>query len=257
MLISPWTQKTRELPKMYENLAVIMYSHSSYSDAWQMFMGQFDKYFPKEVKRYVFVDDDKGIVGENWTTVLYKDSDSYNERFSHCLKSVSEDYCILNHEDMPLYSEPNFGELERCLNILESEQKLHYIKLIKGGELRDIPYNSVPNLFSIPHDSQSIFAVQPTLWKTEKLKVVYQETKVDNIRQFEPQSQNTCRQNSIYGAYYFDSEPLRGLYHHDSSIYPFIATAIVKGRWNLAEYYFEITELAKEYNIDLKERGTV
>ena len=257
MLISPWTQKTRELPKMYENLAVIMYSHSSYSDAWQMFMGQFDKYFPKEVKRYVFVDDDKGIVGENWTTVLYKDSDSYNERFSHCLKSVSEDYCILNHEDMPLYSEPNFGELKRCLNILESEQKLHYIRLIKGGEFRDIPYNSVPNLFSIPHDSQSIFAIQPTLWKTEKLKVVYQETKVDNIRQFEPQSQNTCRQNSIYGAYYFDSEPKRGLYHHDSSIYPYVATAIVKGRWNLAEYYFEITELAKEYNIDLKERGTL
>jgi len=242
---------------MYENLAVIMYSHSSYSDAWQMFMGQFDKYFPKEVKRYVFVDDDKGIVGENWNTVLYKDSDSYNERFSHCLESVSEDYCILNHEDMPLYSEPNFGELERCLSILESEQKLHYIKLIKGGELRDIPYYSVPNLFSIPHDSQNIFAVQPTLWKTEKLKVVYQETKVDNIRQFEPQSQNTCRQNSIHGAYYFDSEPTRGLYHHDSSIYPYVATAIVKGRWNLAEYYFEIIELTKEYNIDLKERGTV
>ena len=242
---------------MYENIAIIMYSHSSYSDAWQMFMGQVDKYFPKETKRYVFVDDDKGIIGENWKTVIYNDSYSYNERFSHCLESGAESYCILNHEDMPLYSEPNFTELDRCLEILEEEQGLHYIKLIKGGELRDIPYNNVPNLFAIPHDSQTIFAVQPTIWKTDKLKVVYRETKVDHIRQFEPLSQNVCRQNSIHGAYYFNSEPKRGLFHHDSSIYPYVATAIVKGRWNLAEYYFEITNLANQYDVDLKQRGTL
>tara|TARA_B100000085_G_scaffold123031_1_gene111991 strand:- start:2755 stop:3483 length:729 start_codon:yes stop_codon:yes gene_type:complete len=242
---------------MYKNIAIIMYSHSSYSDAWQMFMGQIDKYFPKETKRYVFVDDDKGIVGKNWTTVLYKDSDSYNERFSHCLESVTEEYCILNHEDMPLYSKPNFTELERCLTTLQEQQGLDYIKLIKGGELRDISYNNIPNIFQIPHDSNCIFAVQPTLWKTDRLRLVYNKTKVNHIREFEPLSQQVCRDNSIHGAYYFNSEPLRGLFHHDSSIYPYVATAIVKGRWNLAEYYFEITDLAKQYDVDLKERGTL
>ena len=35
---------------------IIMYSHSSYSDAWEMFCGQIEKYFPKKIKRYAFVD---------------------------------------------------------------------------------------------------------------------------------------------------------------------------------------------------------
>jgi len=242
---------------MYKDLAIIMYSHSSYSDAWKIFMGQIDSYFPATVKRYAFVDDDLGMVESDWNVVLYQDSESYNERFSHCLKQVPEKYCVLNHEDMPLYESPNFEELDRCLSILESEPAIDYVKLIKGGELRDIPYKEYPKLFEIPHDSEYIFAVQPTIWETDKLKVIYDRTRVNHIREFEPLSQHVCRQNSIHGIYYFNSEPKRGFYHHDSTIYPYIATAIVNGRWNLAEYYFEITKLADQYNIDLKERGTL
>jgi len=220
-------------------------------------MGQIDSYFPYEVKRYVFVDNEINEVRDNWNVILYEDSQSYNERFSHCLEQVSEKYCILNHEDMPLYEAPNIEELKRCVSVMGPDQELDYIKLIKGGELRDIPYKDHSNLFQIPHDSEHIFAVQPTIWKTDKLKVIYNKTKVNHIREFEPLSQHVCRQNSIHGAYYFNSEPKRGFYHYDSSIYPYVATAIVKGRWNLAEYYFELTKLADQYDIDLEERGTL
>jgi hypothetical protein len=62
---------------MNKETAIIMYSHSSYSDVWGMFMGQIDKYFSNDVKKYVFVDDDKGLVENNWNIVLYDDSMSF------------------------------------------------------------------------------------------------------------------------------------------------------------------------------------
>ena len=241
---------------MNKETAIIMYSHSSYSDVWGLFMGQIDKYFSNDVKKYAFVDDDKGLIDNNWNIVLYDDSMSYDVRFSTCLESVKEQYCILHHEDMPLITKPNIEELQRCHGILKNEPELDYIKLIKGGEVRDIPYKEYNNLYDIPHDAQYIFAVQPTIWKTDKLKIVYNNTKTNHIREFEPKSQTTCVENSIHGAYYFNSEVdlKRGGTHYDSSIYPYVATAIVKGRWNLAEYYVEISNLAREYKVNLGDR---
>ena len=54
----------------------------------------------------------------------------------------------------------------------------------------------------------------------------------------------------------FEKTPKRGTYHYDSTIYPFIATAIVKGKWNTMEYVKELTELSAEFNINLDLRGT-
>ena len=45
--------------------------------------------------------------------------------------------------------------------------------------------------------------------------------------------------------------------HHDSSTYPYIATAIVKGMWNVSEYPEELKEVFNEYSIDYKEVSEV
>ena len=49
----------------------------------------------------------------------------------------------------------------------------------------------------------------------------------------------------------------RGLYHYDSTIFPYIATAINKGKWNMSEYSKELDFLFKEYNVNPFERGIV
>jgi len=54
--------------------------------------------------------------------------------------------------------------------------------------------------------------------------------------------------------YYYNGEPKRGG-HHDSSIYPYIATAVVKGKWNLSEYKNELLPLLNEHNIVIENRG--
>jgi hypothetical protein len=43
--------------------------------------------------------------------------------------------------------------------------------------------------------------------------------------------------------------------HWDSSIFPYIATAIVKGKWNIGEYEKELKPILDEWNIDVNVRG--
>ena len=44
--------------------------------------------------------------------------------------------------------------------------------------------------------------------------------------------------------------------HWDSKTFPYIATAIVKGKWNLSEYKQELGMILSSYKIDLGARGT-
>jgi hypothetical protein len=55
--------------------------------------------------------------------------------------------------------------------------------------------------------------------------------------------------------YYYNEEKKRGLNHYDSSIYPYIATALVRGKWNLSEYNFELKPLLEKYKIEINLRG--
>ena len=41
----------------------------------------------------------------------------------------------------------------------------------------------------------------------------------------------------------YKGENKRGAHHYDSSVYPYIATAIVKGKWNVTEYKNELTNI--------------
>ena len=44
--------------------------------------------------------------------------------------------------------------------------------------------------------------------------------------------------------------------HWDSKTYPYIATAIVKGKWNLSEYQSELGFILNSNRVDLSARGT-
>jgi len=52
-----------------------------------------------------------------------------------------------------------------------------------------------------------------------------------------------------------EQEAKRGLYDYDSNIFPYIATAIVKGKWNYSEYKNELDILFDMYKINKMERG--
>ena len=52
---------------------------------------------------------------------------------------------------------------------------------------------------------------------------------------------------------YLNGEKIGG--HHNSYSYPYIATAIVQGKWNTLEYKDELDIIFNDYNIDKNIRG--
>jgi hypothetical protein len=73
--------------------------------------------------------------------------------------------------------------------------------------------------------------------------------------QHEPGGSDICRQLGIRGLQHYGGNPKRGLQHYDSTVYPCIATAVVKGVWNISEYPEEMKSIINEFNIDCRKRG--
>ena len=243
-----------------KSTAIIMYSHSDYSDIWEMFTSQVDKYF-KDIKKYAFIDKDVNkILPDHWEQVYYNEEEQYDRRVQSCLVNIKEEYCIFHHEDMVLFDTPDYAKLEKCKSILEDED-ISYIKLIKGGlysdHHQDIQFNNHDGIYLLEHSTRFIFAVQPSLWRTEDLLEIYSETDIDEIHEFEVMASQVCKQLNIDGLYTYNGEKKRGMFHWDSNTYPYIATAIVKGKWNISEYEKEMTPLLEQYNIIKEDRGFV
>jgi hypothetical protein len=157
---------------------------------------------------------------------------------------------------MVLYDKPNLIKIEDLYNFL-SEYKVDYIKLLKGGHVQDIPLDKMPidNLFWIPHTNLS-YTNQPTIWKMDSLKLVFEKTPNTSIRDFEIKASNYVNTSNLLGLYWHAGEEKRGLYHWDSSVYPF-GGMISKGKWVYSEYNKELTYLHKKYDVDKTLRGVI
>jgi|TARA_R110002020_G_scaffold441583_2_gene652497 hypothetical protein len=241
-----------------KDVSIIMYSHHDYGDVWPMFTGQIDKYIAPGVKRLIFCNPTTNIIPDNWHLIQYEENLAYNKKVYECLDKVDTEFCLYHQEDMPLYDAPNIKAIETFLPEI-SKGEIDFVKLIKGGLNDDTPYDFLksPYLFKIPKNAQYLYANQPSVWKTSRLKQVFEHTFSPTIREFETGAQATCRSLNIKGCYTYNNESKRGELHWDSSIYPYVATAIVKGKWNTSQYPFELGTLFKEYGLNPSTRGEI
>jgi len=237
---------------MKEGVTLFMYSHSSYSDVWDVFFQQAEKYLQNYKK--VLFSDKVQEVPDSWELIQYKDSDSYSERMSSCLEKIETDLCFLHHEDMFLYDEPKYDILKEYENIVRNED-VDFVRLLRSTDAPFENYKDSETLYLVPSYSQYFFSVQPSICKTDSLLKIYKNTKIDHIHEFEPRVQVTCRNLDIKGLFHYDHENKRGMFHYDSNVYPYVATAIVKGKWNFSEYTYELKPLIEEKGIDINIRG--
>jgi len=237
------------------DLAFICYSHSEYSDVWDMFFGQLNEFIPNS-KKYLFTNELVKDVPKDVEVIIYDDTVDYSNKVLKCLSTIKEKFCIFHQEDMVLYDKPNLIKIEDLYNFL-SEYKVDYIKLLKGGHVQDIPLDKMPidNLFWIPHTNLS-YTNQPTIWKMDSLKLVFEKTPNTSIRDFEIKASNYVNTSNLLGLYWHAGEEKRGLYHWDSSVYPF-GGMISKGKWVYSEYNKELTYLHKKYDVDKTLRGVI
>lgn len=231
----------------------IFYSHSDYSDIWDVLFGQCDKYL-KNQSKVLFTDmAGKGNVPKDWDVVYYDEKLPYQERVTSCLAQLEDEIVVFSHEDMIPCDDIDFKTLKDFEELIRDDS-VDFIKLLRGG-YSDNHLQSKEHAYLVDCPPDMVFTIQPTICKKDRLMTMYSETPGSSIWEFEAQTLHTAAHHEFAGRMaYRSTDKKRGMYHYDSSTYPYIATAIVKGKWYTSDYP-EIKDLLKSYKIDITERG--
>ena len=233
---------------MFEKLCSVTYTNSKCSDVWEVFTKQQEKYcgLPN------FFLSDKTIPNYDESTFIYNNEDSYYSVWLKNLPNIKYEYFIYLQEDFILYDYVNKSLLEEYLNFLISNKEYSFVRLIKSGNLNNKKISE--HLYEIESTNSDIFSMQPSIWRTEDFLEIMMGTK--NQIWLENQSyRDYMIEKKMKGVYHYDNENKRGLNHFDSSVYPYIATALVKGKWNLSEYKKELGDILESNNVDINQRG--
>ena len=222
---------------------ILVYTHTDVDWVWPYWFKQADK-FLSDYDKIMLVNDARKVNREDYQVIEYSDKNKYTTRVVEALDKLHpEEVVMFHHEDMFLYDNPNH-KLIAELSDLVKEDKAHFIKLIRVGDIKETHLHT--SLSENP--SNLLFAIQPTICKVKNLREVYANTKGETIWQFEEMSTETIIDKEFLTYYTFtEGDELRGSAHYDSAIYPYVATAVVKGKWNKAEYPEELRNIFDEH----------
>jgi len=226
------------------SVPIIVYTHTDMKDIWPMFFGQLKKYIG-DTKVYVAVNEDDTQIFD-YIRIIYDDTKEYTERWKDILDKIDEETFMFMHEDMILFDKIDFQSLETYISYIKNESA-ESIKLILAGDRfveSAIDKTLVTNQYAK-------FSIQPTITNKKIFRRHVDIPSPLNIWQFEEAVVFSGKDYMIR----IGGEKKRGIYHYDSLVFPYIATAINKGKWNLIEYQKELNPMFEEYNINPFERG--
>jgi hypothetical protein len=183
---------------------------------------------------------------------IYNDTDNYSDVWISVLNKINSEFFIYLQEDFILYNDANINKINDYTNFLKNSD-YSFVRLIKSG---DINQKITETLYEISSSNQFIFAMQTTIWKTKDYIKILENVHEEKWLETDGYK-NYMSQNNIKGLSHYDSEPKRGGNHSDSNVYPYIATALVKGKWILSEYPNELTPILTNYGINQNIRGVI
>ena len=250
---------------MNNKISLIINTISKNSDIWSLFFDKLDEYTTKDFfhKKYIFVDDDLSKIPDDFIVIKYDSSKNYKEQFCSCIDKVEEEYCIYISEDYILYDFIDESKINQFKSVLNEDTSLSFVRFMRGG-VYDGPFEShSENLFYLPIDQDYFYTNQAALWRTRDLELIHLKgpnlhiANKDWKNSFEYRATQTCRNLDMKGLFCYYDESKSGLYHYNSSVFPHISTALVKGKWNLTGYPKKMPDMIKQYNIDISQRGWV
>ena len=228
-------------------MKILLYTHSDYSWVWEYWHKQTDKFL--NVFEKICLLNSNSSFREDYLVIKYDDKLTYKNRILSCLDNIDDDEIVLFcHEDMFLYKKPNFEIIDEYINLIKSDN-CELIKLVRAFENLD-KSNIHDKLFKNP--VKQLFSIQPTLIKIKTLKYIYKTVPGDNIWEFEANTTKEYLKDLIsLCSFDLNQDKKRGKFHYDSSVYPYICTAVIKGKWNFKEYKKELYEIFynKKFNI--------
>ena len=250
------------------SLALVINSHSSNQDCLEIFFIQLEKYFDESIfsNVYLFIDklDEDFALPSYVTVVPYEEQECFTNQMIDCLSSVNEDVILYCNEDYLFYDSPQSETIKLIASKLE-DLELSYARFVYADIETFTTYDEIDNnkLLYIPPTSQCSFSQTLSLWRTSDYLEIHKHgpkasigIKGETEGHFEVLAKETCRNLDIQGCVIYGGESKRGLFHYDSHIAPHIASAIVKGRWNISESP-ELLEILSDNKIDYSLRGTV
>jgi hypothetical protein len=229
----------------------IVYTNSACSDIWEPFLGQLTKFSDYEIYMISDVDFEDKRIKKIFT---YDNNDPYYKVWTDALNFFSVDYFIYLQEDFFLYSNVNNDLINKYLKFLKNNDAYSFVRLIKSGNLKK--EKIYDKLYEIESTNSDIFSMQATIWNTQKYIDLLNDVKSDKWLENNYYRDSAIKMN-LKGLYHYDNENKRGLMHYDSNVYPYIATALVRGKWNISEYQNELLPIILKYKIDLNKRGTI
>ncbi len=228
-------------------MKILVYTHSDYSWVWKYWHKQTDK-FLQDFDKICLLNSNSSF-RDDYLVIKYNDELTYKNRVLSCLNDIDDNEIVLFcHEDMFLYKKPNFEIIDEYINLIKNDN-CELIKLIRAFENLD-KSNLHEKLFKNP--DKQLFSIQPTLIKVKTLKHIYKTVPGDNIWEFEANTSKKYLKDIIsLCSFDLNEDKKRGKFHYDSSVYPYICTAVIKGKWNFKEYKKELFEIFynKKFNI--------
>jgi hypothetical protein len=228
----------------------IAYTNSKCSDIWEMFV----KENQKHTKMPLCMISDKLPNDFHGNILLYKNEEPYYEVWINAVKNFGNNYFIYLQEDFILYNDVNETKIEEYVEFLKNNPKYSFVRLLKSENFHNKKLSST--LYEVESFNINAFAMQPTIWRTSDyimlLNLVQSKVWYD-----EDSYRNKMNDLNMMGAYHYDGEKKAGRSHYDSNVYPYIATALVRGKWNMSEYNIQLNKLINEYNININKRGII
>jgi hypothetical protein len=238
---------------------IFLYSHSDYSDVWDLTFGQIKKHINlDEVCLYLCVDKLNNYKLDHRIKVLfYDDKFSYTERVLSNVTNLQYDYILFLHEDWVITNTYNNNYILELINFIKKNNILH-IRSYRafGGNKNDTmntTYTNNLNLEKIPNDAGYLISLQPGLWCRQTFVSLYSfNAQRPNLLEFISNEDSFFR-SKITDKFFYENVRLS----EDSMLFPHIHS-IAYGKWAISnDSYNKFEVLFKEYNINTEIRGTL
>jgi hypothetical protein len=228
-------------------VTLITYSHDKCKDLHLPYITRLKRFFPS-LSNHMLMSNESGPLID----FVYRDGDPHYNQMIQCLSEIKDDFIIYSQEDYILFDDVNFMKIEEYVDILSKNDQLHFIRLIMSG-VGNSTRSFNTELSYVDRYSPYFFSTQVTIWKRSSLVKMFERSKSKSIFD-EPHNSKFLRELSFEGLYTTKLGTATGA-HHNSLIYPYIATALVKGKWNVSEYPKELEELFYDHKINKNIRG--
>jgi hypothetical protein len=224
-----------------KGLVHLTYTHSSYLDAWHMSHKAQQRHLGEFIIEYLAIEKTySGARIPNYYKVLgYSETESYTKRLLSVLGQVKEEFVLFTHEDMPLIKTPVTNSFFEAMELLKSHPQNAVVRLTRVGPGLNVNLerpSRLPYFIPVMPWSRWKFSVQPSIWKRKHLLELLRNVPSGSVWDFEVRGQAAFNALKLRSFQPISAGKRRGKHHWDSLLYPYIATAVVKGRWNVMEY---------------------